>query len=55
MIKGIGAVTCVHVNPILDKFWIIDYRIYDPEGAAKLAERAREMLLNCVYQKQLAF
>jgi hypothetical protein len=26
VIKGIGVVTCVYVNPILDKFWIIDYR-----------------------------
>ena len=24
LIKGIGVVTCVYVNPTLDKFWIID-------------------------------
>ena len=30
IIKGIGMVTCVYVNPELDRFWIIDYRIYDP-------------------------
>lgn len=56
VIKGIGVVTCVYVNPILDKFWIIDYRIYDPEGDGKTKlEHAHEMLMNCVYQKRLAF
>ena len=31
VINGIGVVTCVYVNPTLDRFWVIDYRIYDPE------------------------
>ena len=34
VIKGIGVVTCVYVNPTLDRFWLIDYRIYDPDGDA---------------------
>jgi len=56
VIKGIGVVTCVYVNPIVDKFWIIDYRIYDPDGDGKTKlEHAHEMLMNCVYQKQLVF
>jgi len=47
IIKGIGVVTCVYVNPQIDQFWIIDYRIYDPEddGKTKL-DHMREMLLN---------
>ncbi len=32
VIKGIGVVTCIYVNPETDQFWLIDYRIYDPEG-----------------------
>ena len=32
VIRGIGVVTCVYVNPDLDRFWIIDYRIYAPPG-----------------------
>lgn len=54
IIKGIGVVTCVYVNPALDQFWLIDYRIYDPDGdgQTKLAH-VREMLTNIVYQKQL--
>jgi hypothetical protein len=35
VIKGVGVVTCVYVNPELDQFWLIDYRIYDPDGDGK--------------------
>jgi hypothetical protein len=56
VIKGIGVVTCVYVNPIIDQFWIIDYRIYDPTGDGKTKlDHVQEMLTNCVYQKQLLF
>jgi len=56
VIKGIGIVTCVYVNPELDRFWIIDYRIYDPDGDGKTKlDHVQEMLLNCVYQKPLQF
>jgi len=27
VIKGIGVVTCVYINPELAQFWLIDYRI----------------------------
>ena len=32
VIRGIGVVTCVYVNPALDRFWVIDYRLYAPDG-----------------------
>ena len=52
VIKGIGIVTCVYVNPELDQFWIIDYRIYDPDGDGKTKlDHVQEMLVNCVHQK----
>jgi hypothetical protein len=56
IIKGIGVVTCVYVNPNLNQFWIIDFRIYDPDsdGKTKL-DHVHDMLTNCVYQKQLSF
>jgi hypothetical protein len=56
VIKGIGVVTCVYINPVLDQFWIIDYRIYDPaaDGKTKL-DHVREMLNNALYDKQLPF
>ena len=56
VIKGIGIVTCVYVNPELDQFWVIDYRLYDPDGDGKTKiDHVQEMLVNCVYQKSLSF
>lgn len=56
VIKGIGVVSCVYVNPEIDQFWIIDYRIYDPagDGHSKL-DHVGEMLSNVVYPKALPF
>jgi len=56
VIKGIGVVTCVYVNPELDQFWVIDYRIYAPQddGKTKL-DHVEEMLRNIVHQKRLPF
>lgn len=56
VIKGIGIVTCVYVNPELNQFWAIDYRIYAPEedGKSKL-DHVEEMLLNLVHHKALSF
>jgi hypothetical protein len=56
VIKGIGVVTCVYVNPTTDQFWIIDFRIYDPDGDGKTKlDHMHDMLTNCMYQKQLQF
>lgn len=56
VIKGVGIVTCVYVNPETDQFWIIDYRIYDPDGDGKTKlDHMQDMLLNCVHQKKLQF
>src|SRR6266852_3859681 len=56
VIKGIGVVTCVYVHPALDQFWLIDYRLYDPDGDGKTKlDHVREMLTNVVYHKHLPF
>lgn len=56
VIKGIGVVTCVYVHPDLDQFWLIDYRLYDPDGDGKTKlDHVREMLTNIVYHKCLPF
>lgn len=56
VIKGIGVVTCIYVNPELDQFWLIDYRIYDPDGDGKSKlDHVQEMLTNIFHQKQLPF
>ena len=56
IIKGIGVVTCVYVNPELNKFWAIDFRIFDPEidGKTKITH-VSEMLKNVVYHKDIEF
>ena len=56
VIKGIGVVTCVYVNPELDDFWAVDYRLYAPQddGKSKL-DHVEDMLMNLVYQKDLPF
>jgi hypothetical protein len=56
VIYGIGVVTCVYVNPELDRFWVIDFRIYDPEGdQLNKINHLLEMLDSSVYSKQLGF
>ena len=52
VINGIGVVTCVYVNPTLDRFWVIDYRIYDPQTEL---DHVKEMLSLLVYHKRLLF
>jgi hypothetical protein len=44
-IRGIGVVSCVYVNPKSAHFWVIDYRIFDPDtdGKTKI-EHVKEML-----------
>jgi len=56
VIKGIGVVTCLYVNPKLDRFWIIDFRIFAPEidGKSKL-DHMRDMLEHTIQHKQLPF
>jgi len=56
VIKGIGVVTCIYVNPETDQFWLIDYRIYDPEGDGKSKlDHVQDMLTTLHYHKQLPF
>lgn len=56
VIKGIGGVSCVYVNPELNRFWEIDYRMYDPDvdGKTKL-QHACEMLSLARYDRQIPF
>ncbi len=56
VIRGIGVVTCVYVNPDTNQFWLIDYRIFAPEtdNKSKL-DHLREMLANAVHHKRLPF
>jgi hypothetical protein len=56
VIKGIGIVNCLYVNPDIDQYWIIDFRIYDPDGNGKTKlDHVEEMLHNIVRYKHLPF
>ena len=51
VIRGIGVVSCVYVNPTTERFWVIDYRIFDPDadGKTKL-DHVREMLSSVAHR-----
>jgi hypothetical protein len=56
VIRGLGVVTCVYVNPDTDQFWIIDYRIFAPDADNKSKlDHMRDMLANAVQHKHLPF
>ena len=55
-LNGIGIVTCVYVNPVLDRYWLIDYRIYDKQGDGKSKlDHVRDMLSVLVNARNVAF
>jgi len=49
-------VTCAYVNPELEEYWVIDYRVYAPDddGKSKL-NHVNDMLQNLVYHKAISF
>ncbi len=59
VIRGIGLVNCVYVNPELEEFWVIDDRIYDPSNDGKdKHEHVADMLRACFEKfarEELAF
>jgi hypothetical protein len=56
VIRGIGLISCVYVNVNTGQFWVIDYRVYDPDGDGKTKlDHVADMLRNLVYSKQLPF
>ena len=56
IINGIAIVTCVYVNPKLDRYWFIDYRIYDKDGDGKSKlDHVRDMLSVLVYSRDVVF
>jgi len=56
ILRGIGLVSCVYVNGETGQFWVIDYRLYNPDGdgQSKL-DHVTAMLDGVAYSKQLPF
>ena len=53
VIRGIGLVSCVYVNPEMERYWVIDYRFYDPDfdGRTKI-DHVSDMLNVCIQKCQ---
>ena len=56
VIKGIGIINIVYVNPKSGKFWIVDFRVYNKilDGKTKI-DHVKDMLTNLVHHKKLPF
>ena len=56
VIRGIGLISCLYVNPETGQFWVIDYRLYglQGDGQSKL-DPVAEMLKGVVFSKRLPF
>lgn len=56
VIKGIGVVSFIYVSPEENKFWLVDYRIFnsDKDGLTKI-HHVKEMLHNSHNSKKVAF
>ena len=56
VIRGIGLVNCIYVNPETKQFWVIDFRIFDPEKDGKgKVDHVAEMLTNTIFSKKISF
>jgi hypothetical protein len=55
VIRGIGVVSLVYVNPKTEHFWVIDYRIFDPDSDGKTKPDHVQEMLELVEHRQLEF
>ena len=56
IVKGIGVVNCVYVNLDTGEYWIIDCRVYDPDGDGKTKlDHVRDMFDDASQAKNLPF
>jgi hypothetical protein len=56
ILQGIGVVSCVYVNAKVQRFGVIDYRIFnaDVDGKTKI-DHVKDMLQNLVYHQLFSF
>ncbi|MCA1624079.1 MAG: transposase [Acidobacteria bacterium] len=55
IIKGIGLVNCVYYNPEADRFWVLDYRLFDPERDGKTKLNHVSDMLDQLRRRAVAF
>jgi len=56
IIRGIGLVNCIYINPETNQYWSIDYRIFAPDsdGKSKM-DHVQDMLEHTLKHKQILF
>jgi hypothetical protein len=56
ILQGIGVVSCVYVNPKVQRFGVIDYSIFnaDVDGKTKI-DHVKDMLQNLLYHQLFPF
>lgn len=55
IIKGIGVVNCVYCNPLRNEYWVIDYRIFDPDRDGKTKIDHVMDMLNMLKYREVKF
>ena len=51
-VMGVGVVNCVYYNPEIDRYWVIDARIYQPdEDGKKKYEHLQDMMLKAIERR----
>ena len=56
VVKGIGVVNCVYANLDTGEHWIVDWRVYDPDGDGKTKlDHVRDMFDAAIQGKSLPF
>lgn len=55
VVRGIGIVNCVYYNPEKNEFWIIDYRIFDPDSDGKTKLDHVEDMLKSAIRRHVQF
>jgi len=55
IIKGIGLVNCVYYNPEADRFWVLDYRLFDPQRDGKTKLNHVSDMLDQLRRRAVAF
>ncbi|NES69379.1 MAG: transposase [Okeania sp. SIO2D1] len=54
VVRGIRIVNCLYFNPQRERFWIIDYRIYNPESDEKSKiDNVTEMMIDVANKKKI--
>jgi len=55
IVRGIGLVSCVYVNPHTQQLWVIDYRLFDPQSDGKSKLDHMEEMLESVRARGVLF